>query len=179
MANQSLHDAWQQIGNQTSAHNSSINLHDIIRRSTALDNLANRYRRFSRLGVVMALFSIVYILNPAFPSPWNIILGVYLIFFFALCSLMDYRLYQEVSEIDIVDMGVEQVAVRALKCRRHHHISMIILMPLAFIFVGSMMILFRNDVYMIAAMCVGLVLGLAIGLYQYFRFMADYRRLTL
>mgnify|MGYP006919449783 CR=1 FL=1 len=85
MTDQEISQAW----NDTDSRLQSIESHDSktfdVRGSTALDNLARRYRMFSRLGLAMTLCSPVYALSNIIPDPWRYVLSICLCAFFRAC----------------------------------------------------------------------------------------------
>lgn len=149
------------------------------RKETALEKLANKYKTFSRIGLIMMIMSCCYLTpNSIFPDHMKIWLGVGFMFYFGLCSVMDYWLYKGVSSIDCYTMSVKEVIDKALYYRKKHHQSMLVLLPLAILLIGMLIYSFEGNEYFIYGVICGVIVGLAIGLRQYFDFMAQYKELT-
>ncbi len=150
------------------------------KKETALERLAARYRRFSTLGIVcMVLWTIVpfsHIFEGVGPIKWALF-GVF-IFYFALCSVIDYSLYRGVTSIDCFTMTVKEVAEKALLFRKRHLQSMILLIPFALATVGLMAYCFKAEPYMIYGIMAGAALGVVIGYRQFREFMNEYRIIT-
>lgn len=176
--NEDMKQSWKDASFCTSP-NSSIN--EIIhgQRTTALQNLARRYKWFSNLGLLMILWSIILPLSNMFDvtATQRMILALSFGIYFLTTSVMDRWLYQRVSEINISTMGVKQVSDRALLCRKRHLQFMIVLIPMAILCVGELTYFSLNNEYLIYGIICGFLIGLATGSFQFMKFMADYRRL--
>lgn len=148
------------------------------KRTTALENLARRYKRFSRVALIMIAWSfLIFNMDYLYPSsrlPLAISFGVY----FLICSSMDYWLYKGIRSIDVQEMAVAEVAAKALFYRKRHLQFIAILIPMAIALITYFVWISTDDPYMIAGIAAGGVIGLAIGTREFINFMADYRRLT-
>lgn len=149
-------------------------------RQTALENLARRYRRFSIFGAICAPLSLMWLRMPSDfifyfngynMNPW---ITVLFILYFSVCSLIDYRFYVMISEIDPASMPVAEVLRRALRCRKMHLYSIMCIAPVALFFISSIIYFGHGDSYFIAGILCGAILGLAIGLRQLTLFLKDY-----
>lgn len=148
------------------------------RRLTALENLARRYQRFFTLGLAMALlWSPTFLGASIFPQEWRLILCIYSMVYFLTAVMMDVWLYRGIKSIDCATMAVSEVAARALLYRKRHLQFMIVLIPMAIVFLGMMVAMFAGDGYLVYSVVAGAVLGIIIGTMQFRRFMADYREL--
>lgn len=172
--NDNLRQNWREARFHAPQNNS---IDDIIagRRRTALQRLADRYRRFSNIALIMLLCIPIAFRSQIYPAesrlPLSIMFGVY----FLLCSGIDRWLYHGISHIDCATMPVATVSELALFYRRRHLQSIILLVPLAIFNVGMMVYYLTDDEWMIAAISAGVIIGLALGIRALLRFMNDYR----
>lgn len=149
--------------------------------TTAREDLATRYKRFMIIGFVMGVFFPLFlIMSPTdfFPDGTVKYVASALFFsYFITAAVMDSYLYNEVRSMDLAMMTVSQVIHKARTLKRRHHIFMIILIPFAVITLAVFAIPLFDDPFIIAGMITGGVVGLCIGLRQYFRMMRDYREM--
>lgn len=149
--------------------------------TTAREDLATRYKRFMIIGFVMGVFFPLFlIMSPTdfFPDGTVKYVASALFFsYFITAAVMDSYLYNEVRSMDLAMMTVSQVIHKARTLKRRHHIFMIILIPFAVITLAVFAIPLLDDPFIIAGMITGGVVGLCIGLRQYFRMMRDYREM--
>ena len=149
------------------------------RKVTALENLIQRYKRFSNLGLLMILMSFCWMFaNLPFESrALQITVSIVLMVYFASCSIIDYYLYREVRSIDCYTMSVSQVIEKAMNCRKKHLESMIFLIPFAILVAGLMAYSFKAEKAVIIGMAAGGITGLVLGYRQFRKFMDDYKRI--
>lgn len=149
--------------------------------TTAREDLATRYKRFMIIGFVMGVFFPLFlIMSPTdfFPDGTMKYVASALFFsYFITAAVVDSYLYNEVRSMDLAMMTVSQVIHKARTLKRRHHIFMIILIPFAVITLAVFAIPLLDDPFIIAGMITGGVVGLCIGLRQYFRMMRDYREM--
>lgn len=148
------------------------------KRTTALENLSRRYRRFSLVAFIMIIWSFFMFLSGTFPEDYRLPLSLSFGVYFLVCSTMDYWLYMGIRSIDIQEMTVAQVIAKALFYRKRHLQFMAVLIPMAIALVTYFVWTITGDIYMIGGVAAGAIVGLAIGTRQFLRFMADYRTLT-
>lgn len=156
------------------------------RRSTALQNLAKRYRIFSICSAVAIIFiPFVFMQIPANSSvSWT--LGIFTGIYFLTASVMDSWLASGVSTIDCSLMSVSEVISRAMFYRKRHLQFMMVLIPMAMILIGGLVYITLNDLsvigeadrkYFLFGIICGFLAGLAIGIGQFLQFMRSYRAL--
>lgn len=145
------------------------------RRQTALQNLARRYQRFSNIALVMIFWSLLIFYTEVYPEPTRLYTSIALGSYFLIVSIMDYWLYRGVRSINLVEMDMRSVMVKAAFYRKRHLQFVAILLPLAIGLVIFIFWQFTGQQYMIAGIAFGLIIGLAIGSRQLMKFMADYR----
>ncbi|MDE5585216.1 MAG: hypothetical protein K2I92_02610 [Muribaculaceae bacterium] len=169
-------DANVSLSREHNAYDSIIN----GKRRTALENLAERYRRFSNIALVLILMSFTWIFNPSmFPDNRSIgiAVGVSFAVYALIASIMDRWLYQGIRSIDVVSMSVSEVIRKALFYRKRHLQFIAILLPIVLAIIG-VMAWSMDNLYFRLGIVVGFIAGTAIGLRQLFAFLADYRTIT-
>lgn len=177
MEREQIEKAWQELSERVSRLETERKGGKETRNKTSLENLAARYRRFSTISLVMMFCGPCYMFNAMFDDEWKIWMSIAFCVYFGVASLMDYRLYLGVKSIDVYDMSISEVCLRARRYRRMHHICMLVLAPAAITLVGLMCLAFGADKWLCAAIGFGFAVGLAIGIRQYMAFMNDYRSL--
>lgn len=165
----------RRIENRLGIGTTAIDAASADRRRTALDNLARRYRRFSILGLVMAVVSIFYIFGDILPGERERWVWLGFIAYFAIVSVMDNWLYRGISSIDVAAMHVKEVTRLTLRYRRWHLIFIAILLPLAATLITLMLAAAGFELYFTFGAVAGLIVGLAIGLRQLLAFLSDYK----
>ena len=149
--------------------------------TTPREDLATRYKRFMIIGFVMGVFFPLFLkMSPTdfFPDGTMKYVASALFFsYFITAAVMDSYLYNEVRSMDLAMMTVSQVIHKVRTLKRRRHIFMIILIPFAVITLAVFAIPLLDDPFIIAGMITGGVVGLCIGLRQYFRMMRDYREM--
>lgn len=175
-----IREAWAQLEKRVacleSAGGNTLSLENLSRRKTALQRLSLRYLRFSRMSVGFMVLPVIYIFDKAIePLSLRLSLSIFMILFFALASVMDYMLYRKINEIQVDRMSVTEVVRASMLCRKYHHRCIMVLMPMALIFVVTLVWIFSDNIYIMAGIATGFIFGLAIGLRKYLDFMYDYR----
>ena len=75
-------------------------------------------------------------------------------------------------------MSVSEVAYNAMFYRKRHLQFMAVLIPMAVALLGFTGYVFSSEIYFPYGMIVGAVCGLIIGIIQFRKFMAEYRKLS-
>ena len=146
-------------------------------RRTALDNLAIRYKNFSRVSLIMTGVSLLYMGAGIIPEQLRVIVCIYMMFFFALAGSIDWWLYKRVKSINVVTMSAEEVAGEARRCKKTHLWSIALLLPMALGLIWIISMAFNFEKWTMIAIAAGFLLGVTIGIRQFISFMADYRLL--
>lgn len=145
------------------------------KRLTALQRLAQRYKRFTWVALIMFVYCFVFFSSHDFPASmrgWLMgLFGIYFVIVYA----MDSWLYAGISRIDCATMPVGEVSRLALYYRKRHLQFIIILIPMAVALIGLLACSLATNVYFIAGIVCGIIGGLAIAIHQFRNFMADYR----
>ena len=98
--------------------------------------------------------------------------------YFYIAAFMDIYLMRGLKSINLNTMSVSTVCSLVSKYKRIHHICMIVLIPICITIIGLILTEFISNTYMIAGVIAGAIVGLAIGIVQYHRFMSDYKILS-
>lgn len=150
-------------------------LQRILKKNTALGNLARRYRTFSVISLVSICWVPFVLANEVLmPSVWRLPLMILVGVYFLVASVMDYWLYKGVSEIDCSTMTVSEVEHKALFYRKRHLQFMIVLIPMAIALVGGMIWFSQQNEAYLHGVIFGVLVGLAVGIKQFIDFMSDY-----
>lgn len=145
------------------------------RRHTALQKLAERYRRFAIFGLMMMGTVTLMTTGRIMPGEHRLMMLVAFAIYFATASLIDFNLYRKVKKIDCWRMSVREVNDLALSCRKRHLQYMAVLIPMAIVLIGLFAYSCGADRYVLAGLFSGIVIGLLVG-YRYFReFMNNYK----
>lgn len=149
------------------------------KRKTALQNLAERYRRFSNLGILLVVLGITYCFNPALFSDVysRVAFGVVFAVYAMVASIMDRWLYYGVRSIDVAIMPVSEVVRKALFYRKRHLQFVLVLLP----FVIALIVILAwkiDNLYFMLGIIAGVIVGIAIGIRQLLSFLDDYRTIT-
>ena len=148
------------------------------KKKTALMRLANRYKRFHYLSLIMAAASLIWTGSPLFPGKYKIALCIYMVAYFLICSLVDWWLYMQISSIDVLRMQTMTVIKKTMNCRKRHLQSILFLIPLALGLMALYFFSFGGDEYILFGILGGFIIGLVIGLRQLSEFLNDYKAIN-
>lgn len=177
-----MKQAWQELDRRLKAlEEKNEQLTDWLRsgkRRTALERLVTDYKRFTALGGAFILMGVwLFGFSQLYGEYHRWLMGVYIALLLVF-SLESYWFYRKLSGIDVVTMDVGQVNRMVLHYRKCNLRLVILQAPLAFVFVGAMIALNTDDVYMVCGIVTGAVVGLAFGLRTLLRRLADYKVLA-
>lgn len=154
------------------------------RRQTALQQLIERYKRFSRFALIMAgcmplsFFNILRSNSDASLGQISAI-SVYIIVYCLIASIMDRWIARGLSTINLAEMPAVEVFRRALFYRKRHFQFMAVLMPMCLILLGWIVWLFSDDEYFLYGVATGAAIGVVIGVIILSRFLREYKELTM
>lgn len=152
------------------------------RRQPALQRLAARYNRFSNLALICILWCPFFALSHVIEvsdQRLRLALSIYAGIYFLICSVMDRWLCHGIRGIDCATMPVSEVLRLTLFYRKRHLQFMMVLIPMAVVFVGGMAWLGGADEpYFLWGIVTGVLLGLAVASRQFLLFMSDYKDIT-
>ena len=175
-----LRKDWQDTNVSIRTESNSYDNIIIGKRKTALQNLADRYKRFSTMGVILILLSMSYIFNPhIIPGDlrWRVGIGIAFALYALTASVMDRWLYNGIRSIDVVTMSVKEVIGKALFYRKRHLQFIAVLLPFVLVIIGAFA--WKGDnIYFRLGILVGFIAGTAIGIFHLMNFLTDYRAIT-
>lgn len=148
------------------------------RRRTALESLIDRYKRFSIVGILLAVMIMMQTLSGFYQGPYGIAAVVTGVLLGCICSVMDRWLWMKLKGIDVSRMGVAEVSACAILCRRRHLQFICISVPMAFLMVLFILLSKNVNIYMIYGIISGALVGFLLGLRELSRFLSDYRTLS-
>lgn len=140
------------------------------RRRTSLQRLADRYRRFALLALVLTGVNI-----PALIQFCSLECIVGFVLIMLASSAMDFYLMLCIRSIDPSAMPVHDVLFRIMDCRRKHLTFVAVALPCVFLWCAYLGYSHRLDVYFLGGIVSGGMIGLAIGIRMLLRFLDDYR----
>lgn len=155
--------------------NANTNAEILLSRHTSQDNLIRRYRIFACISAVFSIISLLWLHRGIVPGPLSSVIPIAMAIYFLCASGMDLWLMCGIKSINISTMTIGEVSRLALHYRRLHHICMMILIPACVIILGMFMYSAIDEPYMLISLAAGALLGLAIGITQYLKFMRDYK----
>lgn len=171
--------AWISMGESLGYNTTDFSTKKFNNMKTTLDRLADKYKMFVIISIVMILTSSFTLSRPEIlASPWNIYLPIAYSIYFFITFAIDFYLYSGVKSIDALTMSVSEVAHKALYYRKRHLQSIMILLPMAVVIIifTARAFAFAPDV--LTGIIAGALVGLAIGITQLCRFLRYYRKLS-
>lgn len=178
MESEEMKKIWDRTDARLASLETQVKKISETRNRTALDSLAARYRRFAILGIAVALMFAMQSSGRIFSGTYGLIASLLGVALGLSCSAADWWLWRKLGSIDIARMSVSEVAERAMACRRVHLMFMFWSIPLAIATVTLIALSLKATPYMTASILTGAAIGLAIGICQLRRFLADYRALA-
>lgn len=149
-------------------------------RSTALETLASHYRRFSTIGLILALCMPICTWEAmrdieGVHMGFKLALVTYGAIYCLIASVMDRWLCRGIEGIDVAEMPVSKVCRLTFYYRKKHYQFVGILIPLALLFLAGFSWVLSGDMWYIYGMAAGAVVGILIGTRQFSLFMSEYR----
>ncbi|MCM1141828.1 MAG: hypothetical protein NC453_24925 [Muribaculum sp.] len=177
---QQMKKAWLEMGEALGMQPSPTdNPENFNKMKTALDRLRDKYRVFWTASLLLAFGTFMIFSNSQIiESPLNLWLGVAYAVYFLTVFCMDYWLWRGIGTINPLRMSVSEVAYNAMFYRKRHLQFMAVLIPMAVALLGFTGYVFSSEIYFPYGMIVGAVCGLIIGIIQFRKFMAEYRKLS-
>lgn len=180
MTPEEIRTTWQEAARRMSQLKAQEYENNYLqRKETALQSLAKRYGRFSRCSFLLILCVFCWLhMDLDFEADWMryVIFGVMTAYFVA-CGCIDYYLYKGVSAINCYEMTVTEVIDRAMYYRKKHFQSLAFLLPIAIGLIAFLAYALRANEYVISGIICGSIVGLAVGLFNLHKFMAEYRKI--
>lgn len=171
-----LRQAWRDTANSLESSDSNDLRNVIYNNNTALDRLAQRYKRFATLSLCCIFMSVAFMNSHIFPNA-GLWLPISMMVYFMTASIMDWWLYYGIKSIDCQKMTVVEVVKKAYFYRKRHFQFMAILFPLMIALFCGFVYVADGDRYIILGIALGGAVGLVLGFVQLMRFLSDYRSL--
>lgn len=153
-------------------------LHDInLRRQTALQRLAARYRRFSIMALCCTPVATIFLDSSFFTGQNRVYIFLFYITVMLSAASFDWWLYRKISSISVAEMPVIEVLRKAWMCRKRHLQFIAYFLPVDILYIGMMFTLSDGSISFLCGIIAGTVTGLVIGIKNLRRFMADYREI--
>lgn len=173
---QEIKNCWR------SARFSNIADNNTPHRQTALQRLIERYKRFSRMALILAgctpLYLFVLLRNCNTVSVWqSASVAAFMMVYCLTASAMDNWLRKGLSSIRVADMPVAEVCRRAFYYRKRHFQFMAVLIPMCLILLGWLAWLLSENEYFLYGMAVGAVIGVLAGYTVLSKFLKEYKAL--
>lgn len=143
-------------------------------RRTVLESLIEKYKRFSRLGILFALMFLLYTIAGTLPGLWGRIISGIMMIMMLVGAFTDYLLYNKLNSINLNQWGVGKVNETIITCKRIHIRYVIIMLPLSLGVIGILMYISRELPYLLYGEILGLILGLLIGIRNLITFIKQY-----
>lgn len=174
---QEIKDCWR------SARFSNTTDNYTHHRLTTLQWLIRRYKRFSRIALIMAgcspLYFFILLRDNTTASMWQITyVTVFMMIYFITVSIMDCWLARGLSSINIMEGTVSEVCHRAFFYRKRHFQFIAVLIPMCLIILGLLAWLFSDNIYILNGMVSGAIIGFVVAIIALRRFMKEYKDLT-
>lgn len=164
------------LGMQPVQDNNPENLNN---KKTALDRLRDKYRVFCTISLLMVFVCfMIFSRGLIVSSNLNFWLGIAYAVYFLTAFGMDQWLYRGIGKIDPLKMTVSQVVQRSMFYKKRHLQFMAVLIPMALAVLGFTGYVFSVERYFLIGMIAGAICGAILGVIQFRRFMADYKKLA-
>lgn len=148
-----------------------------LRRKTALQNLARRYRQFAIMAPCVMLASFSFLNRHIYSPTWGLWSFILFNTVMIACCIFDWWLYRQISSISVTTMPVLDVVKKAWICRKRHLQFIAIFLPVDLLFIGMLYAASDRNIYFTCGIIIGFVVGLTIGLRNLYRFLADYKEI--
>lgn len=141
------------------------------------EKLIQKYSGFIIVEAIMIIFmSLFFLFNPEVNEKYRIPSLIYWDCFFLLEVAFDLYLMLQIKSINIYEWPINEVTKKAAQNWKLHKIGILIGLPLAFGAIVLFALALNANLFVIAGMIVGGVIGLTIGIIQLLKF-KDYYRL--
>ena len=147
---------------------------------TAREKLVAKYKAFIFIALIMIIYMNLYLIHmPDVVEQFRIPAIIYWTCFFLFTAGADTYLMLKVKDIDVYNSSVRDISRQASHNWKMHKIVLIIGLPLAFgaIFLLSLLLNARENIYIIYGIITGGVVGLVIGIIHLLKFREYYKLL--
>lgn len=144
---------------------------------TALQRLARRYRRFYIMALCCLPLGLNFLNPNIYSSTFRYWVAAVYIFVMLSCAICDRWLYRTISSISVTTMPVVDFMAKVWLCRKRHLQFIAFFLPIDFLFIGLIYAAADHNIAFVIGLATGAVSGLAIGLRNLYKFLADYREI--
>ncbi len=150
------------------------------KRHTALQSLIERYKRFSMIGFIYAFVSPLLLGRMLAQWCHGVSVSMYLFLayssiYFLSAALTDRWFVKGISSINLNEMTVSEVWRKAYYYRKKHLQSVMVFLPMAIFLIGWMVLLLSDAKFFFYGVFLGGCLGVVIGVFNFKKFMQEYR----
>lgn len=166
---------------ETRFNNPGINQMESVvngKRHTALQRLADRYKRFSIVGVLLSAYSICLMFNHIFPEQSRLYIGILFLFGTSVSATVDYNLYKRVKRLNVAEMNTSEIIREIYSVRKIHLLYLFFGIPWAATTIGYIAYCCAENAYLMWGILCGTIIGLCIGIYNLLQFLHDFREIS-
>ena len=182
---------WEQMNRRLDQLNTS--LVDESRR-VASSNIRSARKSLMRRSKLMVIFC--FICAVLFPTEfsfipadedgivgfgvgyWRIISILIFLAYFLICGISSVRLYLKIQDVNLSTMSISDISDRVREIKSTHLRMEVVEVILAvFVLIEFFYVLSIGNKWLLIPGLVGMLIGLAVALPLFFRFMSDYRRM--
>lgn len=145
---------------------------------TAREKLMVKYRIFIILACVMIIYiGLMVAYMPNTVEKYRVPVFIYCCVFFLFEALVDTYLLSKVKKIDVYNSTIMEIARQSIRNWKIHKIAVFIGFPMAVGAIILLALLMNADSFALSGLCVGALIGFALGIRQLYRFMQYYRQM--
>lgn len=177
-----MRKAWAEMGKALGMQVIPENNPQILdRKRTSLDRLRDRYMAFWIIGLLMAFagFFMFFFGGIVADERFKLWLGIAYAVYFLTAASLDFWLWRGVTSIDPLQMSVAEISCKSMLYRKRHLQFMAVLIPMAIALLGFTAYVFSSDKFFVSGMTAGIIGGAIIGIFQFRKFMNEYRNLSV
>lgn len=146
---------------------------------TGLERLSRKYRCFIILeAVAIPLMFLALVPNPLVLDKYRWITLAYFVCFFIMEIVFDTYLLMKLNDFDIYSDSIADIASKARNNWKIHKIAVLVGIPVAIGAVILFCLAVGGNEATLYGVAVGAIIGLAIGLNEFFKFMKNYKSLS-
>ena len=174
---------WKEMDSKlTSLVEENRRLADEIKKNklrSSQERLMRKYRAFIILeAVCIPLMFFILVVNPLVVNQYRWPALIYFVCFFLLEICIDGYLLYKLNSIDIYNDSIVDISRQARANWKIHKIAVLIGIPIAIGAVVLIWLAMGGNTPMLWGIFVGLVIGLGIGLNEFFKFMKNYKQFS-
>ncbi|MCM1318970.1 MAG: hypothetical protein NC217_01140 [Muribaculaceae bacterium] len=171
--------AWLEMGQALRLQETHVkDPYQFQKKKTALDRLRDKYRIFWTIAPLLAFGTfMIFSRGWLVQTPLNLWLAIAFAVYFMVVFCMEFWLWRGVGTIDPLTMDVAEVMQKSAFYRKRHVQFVFFLIPMAIALLTFTGYVFSYNTDFLNGMITGAICGLIIGIIQFRRFMAEYKKL--